>query len=119
MADIVKDAVKESIEKLTINQLHSIIDVIEIKGFITDECTTRDGYVPFTKVMIKHGSTLLIKRLQQEVRYEYPLSSTGFYHNNYGEVLAIFSCKFFKDTLDFKRRALIPFIEKAIINMYS
>ncbi|HFJ9459150.1 hypothetical protein COJ16_10160 [Bacillus cereus] len=118
MTNIVKGTAKESIEKLTINQLQSIVDVIENKGFITDECTTKDGYVPFTKVMIKHGSTLLIKRLQQEVGYEYPLSSTGFYHNNYGEVLAIFSCEFFKDTLDFKQKALIPFIEKAINSMY-
>ncbi|PEA92936.1 hypothetical protein CON66_27290 [Bacillus cereus] len=118
MTNIVKDAAKQSIEQLTINQLQSIVDVIEIKGFITDECKTKDGYVPFTKVMIKHGSKILIRRLQQEVGYEYPLDSTGFYHNSYGEVLAIFSYESFKDTLDFKRKALIPFIEKAINNMY-
>lgn len=113
------ETIKETVERLTINQLKSIIDVIKDRGFFTDECRTSEGHFLLSKVMIKHSSDRLIERLQQETDYGYRLNSTGLYHKHYGEVLALFSYEFFEDTLDFERNALAPFIEKAINNMYS
>lgn len=66
MTDIVKDSINQVIEQLTINQLYSIVEVIDNKVFITDECATADDKLLLSKMMIKYGSKKIVNRLQQE-----------------------------------------------------
>lgn len=110
--DSMEIVTKNAIKKLTPSQLQAIVDVIEYKGFITDECSMLDGSRLLTKPMIKAGR-LLLERLQQETEYLYELGYTSEPDKDHGEVAAIYSLDWFEDDSDFKKKALLPFIKKA------
>ncbi|GAB6716694.1 hypothetical protein [Bacillus cereus] len=108
---------EKAIKNLTLGQLQEIVEVIENKGYITDECRLLDGTALLSKPMISKGGPLLIERLRQETEYLYEVDYTSEFDGGYGEVAGLYSLDWFEDDSDFKKKVLLPFIKKAKKNL--